>query len=581
MASPDPIQPYRKVQSEAEKELSKVLESTARSIRARVALLKPGIGGEVRKAQLNSTLAAIKRMQRSMWTGGVAPLVTRGVDDAERAAESAVETMTRVAYASLPDAAAEILVRGLRAAAESGLKSDRARKRRELSARVYRQASLNEGKVEQLIREGLISNLSAKELAFTVYEHVSPTAKGGASYAAMRLARTEINNAFHERQLQGAKRPGVKAAKWNLSGSHRVPDLCNVYASHNGTGQWGADSIPEKPHPQCFCYLTYVTTPPEEFRKRLAAGSFDDEIERRVRERMAEQGQKVGKLEPKKEQVAVEKKKPVRRKKVVEKAPKVVPIKSSNVPSIADIKRSFASGIKGKPQVLSGGQVAATTKLDFNDGTSGVQKVIEDLPDDVRADIPPEMLPFVPPAKDQQDAEELGSMVARSFGLHAPQVLRTRSDTTVQQFKPGQVGMSLMPFRRNQIYKTDDALVMAFMDQVIGNNDRNLGNWLVNGDRITAIDFSGSWAATERLNNGIDQPMKLGTDNFQRMLRDEDTGKFKPNDLSQADVDRMEEIIQALKDEFVKRGHLDWWEWTLDRIDALRPLAQGSKRRIK
>ena len=297
MASPEPLQPYRKVQSEAEKELGRILESTARSIRQRIGLLKVGIGGDVRRAQLTSTLAAIRRMQRSMWTdvGGVA---SAGMDDAEKAAESAIETMTRVAYASLPDAAAETLVRGLRAAAESGLKSDRARKRRELSGRVYRQAALNEGKVEQMIREGLIANLSAKELAATVYDHVSPTAKGGASYAAMRLARTEINNAFHERQLEGAKRPGVRAAKWNLSGSHKVPDKCNVYAAHNGTGEWGVNSIPEKPHPQCFCYLTYVTTPPEEFRKRLAAGSFDDEIERRVRERMAQQGQKVGKIKP-------------------------------------------------------------------------------------------------------------------------------------------------------------------------------------------------------------------------------------------------------------------------------------------
>lgn len=585
MASPDPLGPYRKVQSDAEKELTQILESTARSIRQRIGTLKVGIGGDVRRAQLNSTLAAIKRMQRSMWVGGVAPRVIQGVDDAEKAAESAIETMTRVAYASLPDAAAEILVRGLRAAAESGLKSDKARKRRELSSRVYRQASLNEGKVEQLIREGLIASLSAKELAATVYDHVSPTAKGGASYAAMRLARTEINNAFHERQLEGAKRPGVKAAKWNLSGSHRVPDLCNVYASHNGTGQWGADSIPDKPHPQCFCYLTYVTTPPEEFRKRLAAGSFDEEIERRTRENMARAGQKVGKLEPPKVGAA---KKPAPRKAAPKaKAPaKVVSIKredrvSFSVPSIADIKRSFESGLKGKPQTLSGGMVAATSKLDFNDGTSGVQKVIEDLPDEVREDIDPEMLPYLPSAKDQQDAEELGSMVARAFGLNAPEVLRTREDTTIQQFKEGRVGMSLSAGDRKKFINSDDGLVMSFMDQVIGNNDRNLGNWLTDGNRIIPIDFSGSWAATELLDNPLDRPMKKGTDEFQRTLRDEKSGDFKPNDLSQVDIDRMEEIMKGLEKEFAKRGQTKWWEWTMDRIDALSQFAQGTKRRIK
>lgn len=295
--SPVPFQPYRRAQADAERDMASILEATAKAIQKRIRSLPLGIGGEVRKAQLTATLSAVKRMQHSMWTGGVNPRVKQGVDDAEKAAESSIEAMTRVAYASLPDAAAEALVRGLRASAESGLKSDAARRKRELSTRVYHQAALHEGKVEDLIRQGIISNLSAKELADSVYKHVSPTTPGGSSYAAMRLARTEINNAFHERQIAGATRPGVTAVKWNLSGSHRVPDLCNVYASHDkGSGQWPIDEVPEKPHPQCFCYLTYITASPDEFQKRLAAGSFDDEIDRRTRENMALAGQKVGPL---------------------------------------------------------------------------------------------------------------------------------------------------------------------------------------------------------------------------------------------------------------------------------------------
>jgi hypothetical protein len=240
------------------------------------------------------TLNAIKKMQRSAWTGGVVPAVARGIDDAEKAAESAIETMTRVAYAGLPEAVAQTLVDGLRAAAESGLKSDQARRKRELSSMVYRQAALHEGKVEQTIREGIIANLSAKELAETVYDYVSPTAKGGASYAAMRLARTEINNAFHERQLQGATRPGVSAVKWNLSGSHKVPDQCNVYAMHGGNGEWKPDAVPEKPHPQCFCFMTYVTMKSDDFLKKLEGGGFDDELDRRTKRNMALLGQSTG-----------------------------------------------------------------------------------------------------------------------------------------------------------------------------------------------------------------------------------------------------------------------------------------------
>jgi hypothetical protein len=290
--SPVPFQPYRKVQVGAERDMRAILESTSKAIATRIARLPIGIGGDVRKAQLVVTLAAIKRAQHSMWTGPVRDTIVTGVDDAQKAAESAIETMTRVAYASLSDAAAEALVRGLRLSAEAGLKAESARKIRELSSRVYHQAALHEGKVEQLIREGLIAGLSARELAATVHSYISPTTPGGSSYAAMRLARTEINNAFHERQLQGAKRPGVTAVKWNLSGSHRVPDLCNVYASHGkGSGEWMVDAVPDKPHPQCFCYLTYITASPEEFQKRLAAGSFDDEIDARTRANLARLGQ--------------------------------------------------------------------------------------------------------------------------------------------------------------------------------------------------------------------------------------------------------------------------------------------------
>lgn len=291
--SPSEFQPYRRVQAGAETDLTRILEATARAIQKRIATLRPGVGGQVRSAQLTATLQAVRAMQRTMWTGAVSPTIQRGMDDAVKAAESAIEAMTRVAYASLPDGAAEALVRGLRASAESGLKSDAARRKRALSERIYAQRAVSEGKIDDLIRQGLIANLSAKELASSVYQYVSPTAPGGASYVAMRLARTEINNAFHERQIQGATRPGVKAVQWNLSGSHKVPDECNVYAAHK---PYDPDKVPEKPHPQCFCYLTYVTEPAGQFQKDLEAGKFDDEIDRRTRENLARLGQSTGSI---------------------------------------------------------------------------------------------------------------------------------------------------------------------------------------------------------------------------------------------------------------------------------------------
>jgi hypothetical protein len=294
VASPEPLQPYRQTQAWAESEIKGILESTAQAIRKRIAMLGDSKGENIRRAQLTATLAAIRRTQKAMWRGKLLPAMIEGVERAEAAGESAVEALTRAAYGALPKEAAQALVDGLKASAASGLASDRARRRRALSTMVYRQEAFHADKLETLIRQGIISNLSAKELAADAYRYVNPATKGGASYAAMRLARTEINNAFHERQIDGAKRPGVTAVKWNLSGSHRVPDLCNVYAMHGGNGRWPTDEIPDKPHPQCFCYLTYITAPPDEFKRRLESGAFDDEIDRRTRENMARLGQSTG-----------------------------------------------------------------------------------------------------------------------------------------------------------------------------------------------------------------------------------------------------------------------------------------------
>lgn len=284
---PKPFRRYRQVQRKYDAELARTLMTTAAQIRSRIQRLPVGIGGEVRKAQLTLVLRQIDRLLRAMFGGPVLDSIQAGRKEAAEAAETAMETLTAVAYAALPPDVAQALVDGLDATAASGIASDFARVPRALSTRVYRTAALSSGLVNTRIREGLISGLSAKELAATVYDLINPNTKGGVSYAAMRLARTEINNAFHERQIEAANRPGVKAIRWNLSESHRVPDKCNLYAerdSHKqGKGVFPIGQVPDKPHPHCFCYLTYVTMNPREFREALMSGDFDAELDRRTR----------------------------------------------------------------------------------------------------------------------------------------------------------------------------------------------------------------------------------------------------------------------------------------------------------
>jgi hypothetical protein len=279
---------YLATQKKYDAELARTLEASARDIQRRLRLLKiqEGIGAQVRAAQLRVTLAAINNELTDMWHPGVLDIVVRGSKSAAMAAEVAIETLSRVTYASLPDAAAEALTKGLRASAQAGIDTLYKRVPRRLSNLVWNDAALSRGAVDDLIRRGLAQGLSAKELSQTVYRFVSPTAPGGVSYSAQRLARTEINNAFHQQQIALADMPGVEGVKWNLSGSHPRPDQCNDYAEGDhdgmGAGVFATDNVPNKPHPNCFCYLTYVTMDAKQFVSALSKGKFDDELRRRI-----------------------------------------------------------------------------------------------------------------------------------------------------------------------------------------------------------------------------------------------------------------------------------------------------------
>lgn len=293
MASPPEFLPFRRVQAKTDADTKAALERAAKSIRAQINALNlkpPGIGNRVRAAQLTLVLASIAKTITRLWGTDILGITMLGSKDAAKAAEEATQLLTSVAYGALDPDAAEALTRGLAATAEAGIESFFARVPKTLSAAVYRNSQDTVAKVHDLINVGLISGLSAKELAASVYDHISPTTPGGASYAAMRLARTEINNAFHEQQKAGGFRPGVRGVKWNLSESHPKPDLCNVYAEHPnklGVGVYAAADVPDKPHPHCFCFLTYIMLSQTDFATALSLGAFDAEIDKRTKANLA------------------------------------------------------------------------------------------------------------------------------------------------------------------------------------------------------------------------------------------------------------------------------------------------------
>lgn len=261
----DPLTQYLGVQRRVDRELSRVLARAARDAQRRVIVLElgpPGIGREVRRAQLIGVLRAIRELQYQLWFEGVGPQITANLRDAQFAAMRAADFMDDVLFAALPQEQAEILRATVRRQSEAGLVAEAQRQARELSPRVWKNAALASNRIERTIRSGIIQGLSARELARDVRDMILPNVRGGVSYAAMRLARTELNNAFHNRQIASAQeRPWVIGVKWNLSGSHPRSDVCDQLASEDrhdmGSGVFPKGDVPGKPHPHCLCHLTY------------------------------------------------------------------------------------------------------------------------------------------------------------------------------------------------------------------------------------------------------------------------------------------------------------------------------------
>lgn len=157
-----------------------------------------------------------------------------------------------------------------------------------LSEQVYKTQALSNGIVDREINRGLLLGEGWKQIADRVTPLIRPDVAGGVSYAANRLARTEINNAFHRAQIdQRLDSPFTVGFRWHLSGSHPRPDACNEYAdkTHMKDGDPGVfapNEVPGKPHPNCLCYLTTVQPSDEEMFADFFSGKHNEYIDRQI-----------------------------------------------------------------------------------------------------------------------------------------------------------------------------------------------------------------------------------------------------------------------------------------------------------
>jgi len=150
-----------------------------------------------------------------------------------------------------------------------------------LSARVYKTAALTDGWLNRTIDSALARGANREELKREVRQFIRPDTPGGVAYAAKRLARTEINAAYHAVTIaHNADKPWNLGMVWALSRSHPTLDRCDELARFDahglGVGVFPTDDVPPKPHPQCLCYVYPKTMSPAEFTRAFRAGEFDN-----------------------------------------------------------------------------------------------------------------------------------------------------------------------------------------------------------------------------------------------------------------------------------------------------------------
>ena len=122
--------------------------------------------------------------------------------------------------------------------------------------------------IEQYVRKGKAT--LARDYPNMMERMGEKRIPGDLCYEALRLARTEMSNAFREgTYAAGRTNPSYKGVRWLLSGSHPVEDVCDDYAQADlygmGPGGYPKGEEPTTPHPNCLCISAPIVEDTEAF----------------------------------------------------------------------------------------------------------------------------------------------------------------------------------------------------------------------------------------------------------------------------------------------------------------------------
>jgi hypothetical protein len=275
------LNPYVKLQAVQDSTISKALANAAQDAYDELVKLDASttFSQGVKNAQLRIVVKQVAAVLKDVFNDTLTITTSGQKNAAILAVDKFAETDKKFLSAAFKQSGdVDSFIAGQETSAQLGIAhaiSSITKANYKLSTNVYRSEKLANNWVKTKVNSIILRNGSAKDIATAVQDSIKPTAPGGASYAALRLGRTELNNAFHATSVSVAQnRPWVQNMGWYLSATHIIdpmhPEICEQYSRQNFT----VDKVPPKPHPQCRCYVAPKLISYDAFLANLTAGQY-------------------------------------------------------------------------------------------------------------------------------------------------------------------------------------------------------------------------------------------------------------------------------------------------------------------
>ncbi len=275
---------FKQGQAATLKDVYKVYSRTATGIHSDVSKLTPGT---LRHSHLTALQTKLDQRAAQL-NKSILSAVYRGIWVACSAgSQGTVAVTTQMTEGVFPAAKVEKLFAGIN---ERAILAMLARTRQDglkLSDRVWRTSESVRTSIGIIVEDAVARGQDSRTTAKQVQQYLKPGVfkshkletrrrlgvSTDVSYQAMRLARTEMNNAFHEGTIAvNQHSPGYRGVYWRLSGAHVEPDICTDMAADMSSGEPGfypKGEEPVRPHPNCMCVVISSWEPLDQYTKRL------------------------------------------------------------------------------------------------------------------------------------------------------------------------------------------------------------------------------------------------------------------------------------------------------------------------